>query len=128
MDDWLRLSGKQRRKFTLNLTQIYGWNCCICGLPITARSDLSCQHVKPRSKGGVTTIENCRPAHRRCNSSVGNRSVSVASLVHDGLEWFARFSDETLGPVHPAPAATSPPKHAQKKGWPGLIGPVIYHV
>ncbi|WP_432628151.1 HNH endonuclease, partial [Aerococcus urinae] len=74
-EDWLTRSGKARRAFTLELLRLYGWRCCICGLPIRP-GDESVEHLTPRSKGGLTTLESCRPAHRRCNRSVGNRGYA----------------------------------------------------
>ena len=86
MDDWLAMSGKQRRSFTLQLIALHGAVCCICQLPIKAGEE-SCQHVIPRSKGGPTNMDNCRPAHRSCNYGLGNREVDM-SQVHDGLAFF----------------------------------------
>lgn len=85
-DDWTRLSGQQRKTFTLRLTEIYGWECGICRMPITRAEDLTCEHVKPRSQGGLTTIENCRPAHATCNYAAGAAHRSEV-IEHDGL-WF----------------------------------------
>lgn len=88
-DDWTTRSGKWRRDFTLKLVQRYGWICCICGLPIKKPKDLSCQHMKPRSKGGRTTFENCRPAHLACNSSLRDRhSDGPSGIVYDGRRAF----------------------------------------
>lgn len=118
MDDWLKLSGPQRRSFTLKLIQVYGAMCCICGLPITPGTE-SCQHLTPRSKGGRTSMENCRPAHRKCNSSAGNRPASPLDGIEDGLAWLlarvARFSERLIAGFHPAPAWKSLPKTLRKK-------------
>lgn len=99
-DDWTALSSKRRRAFTNNLVNVYGPRCYICGLPLDP-AHATCQHVIPRSKGGLTTVENCRPAHARCNFSVGNRQLndSPADIVHDGLAAFTRagFFDENGG-------------------------------
>ncbi len=110
-DDWLSLSGEQRRRFTLELVRLYGWNCCLCGLPIRTQRELSVQHVLPRSKGGLTTFANCRPAHRRCNSAAGNRIVAgPASMIEDGRAYFARVCDRVAffcassWSIQPAPA------------------------
>ena len=88
-DDWQRMPYGKRAAFTAQLVQRYGWQCCICGLPIRSRRDLSCQHLTPRSKGGITTIETCRPAHRSCNYSMKDKeSGGSASIIHDGLAAF----------------------------------------
>lgn len=87
-DDWLSMSGPQRKSFTLHLISLFGWVCYICGLPIKPGEE-SCQHLIPRSKGGRTTIENCRPGHRRCNSSVGDRPyLAPHEHVESGRDWF----------------------------------------
>lgn len=98
VDDWLSLPYKQRKRFTLDLVDAYGMICYICGLPISDPKQLSCQHLVPRSKGGLTTFANCRPAHSSCNSALGNReTVGAAGIIHDGLAEFTRtggFSDD----------------------------------
>lgn len=88
MDDWEAMSGKARRAFTLKILSVYGWNCCICGLSISPGEE-SCQHVIPRSKGGVTTVDNCKPAHRRCNFALGAKhSEGVEGIIYNGLAKF----------------------------------------
>ncbi|WP_428638652.1 HNH endonuclease [Schaalia sp.] len=90
VDDWTSRPGKWRRAFTLELIRRFGAVCCICGLPIR-RGEESCQHLTPRSQGGRTTFDNCRPAHRSCNYSAGARQASgPAGLVADGLAAFTR--------------------------------------
>lgn len=87
-DDWVSLSGPQRLAFTLTLTEIYGWTCCLCSLPIAGQDELSCEHLKARSQGGKTTVENCRPAHRSCNYSSGALINQQNVIEHDGLAFF----------------------------------------
>lgn len=82
-DDWTGLSHKKRKAFTLELIRIYGNLCCLCGLRIK-RGEESCEHLIPRSKGGRTTIENCRPAHIRCNSAKRDREYKgPSSVIYD---------------------------------------------
>ncbi len=82
-DDWTSLSHKHRKAFTLELIRIYGNLCCLCGLRIK-RGEESCEHLIPRSKGGRTTLENCRPAHIRCNSAKRDREYKgPASVIYD---------------------------------------------
>ncbi len=47
--------------------------CHICGQEITEFDDATVDHVQPHSKGGRTTPDNARLAHRFCNSSKGAR-------------------------------------------------------
>jgi|GEM_PF-4172755 5-methylcytosine-specific restriction endonuclease McrA len=90
MDDWTTMSYAKRKAFTNKLLQTYGPTCCICGLPIKPGAE-SCQHLTPRSKGGITTLENCRPAHKSCNYSLGNREMKpLNETVYDGLGWFVK--------------------------------------
>jgi 5-methylcytosine-specific restriction endonuclease McrA len=88
-DDWTRLSGQQRRRWTDAVLVRFGWTCCICSLPIKHRRDATAQHVLPRSKGGLTTMANLRPAHARCNYSVKDRILTgPAAVVVNGKVWF----------------------------------------
>lgn len=45
--------------------------CVYCG----STSDLTIDHVRPRSKGGETTAANCVTACRRCNQAKGSLAV-----------------------------------------------------
>lgn len=45
--------------------------CVYCG----STKDLTIDHVRPRSKGGETTAENCVTACRRCNQAKGSMPV-----------------------------------------------------
>ena len=47
--------------------------CHICHQEITGFDDATVDHVQPYSKGGRTTPDNARLAHRFCNSSKGAR-------------------------------------------------------
>lgn len=46
--------------------------CGICGKPIKNMKDCTVDHIKPKSLGGQTTMENCQLAHRECNLLKGN--------------------------------------------------------
>lgn len=43
--------------------------CAICGRPILDMKDCTIDHIKPRVRGGLTTIENCQLAHLDCNQA-----------------------------------------------------------
>lgn len=49
--------------------------CYLCGKLILRQSDLSADHVIPKSKGGLSTAENLQPAHKLCNSKKGDKSL-----------------------------------------------------
>ncbi|MFC8038736.1 HNH endonuclease [Paenarthrobacter sp. NPDC057355] len=88
-DDYLSLSGPQRSALLDRAIQQWGWTCCICGLPIRSRDTASLQHVIPRSKGGATALAINKPAHRRCNYSLGNKTLDQEeALIHNGEDYF----------------------------------------
>jgi hypothetical protein len=71
-----RAIGRERRKVRgrrLAIAARDGWLCGICGQPITDRNDLHIDHVHPVSKGGLSTDDNLRPTHWRCNVLKGAR-------------------------------------------------------
>ena len=87
-DEYLSLSGPQRRVLLDRALQQWGWVCCICGLPIR-RGQESLQHVVPRSKGGATASAINKPAHKRCNYSLGNKTLDPeAALIENGEDYF----------------------------------------
>ena len=45
--------------------------CAECGLPVYPEQRWHVAHVVPAALGGDTTLDNCRPAHVRCNTSAG---------------------------------------------------------
>lgn len=76
---------KIRRKHALHRTQVEPvnrelvaardrWLCSICGGEVT-RKTWSLDHVVPLTKGGHHTYANVALAHRRCNSSKGNKTA-----------------------------------------------------
>lgn len=88
-DAWRTMSGAQRKRITDAIYQRDGMVCSICHLHVR-REDASVDHVVPLSKGGPSTMDNLRLAHRRCNSSKGNRAPSGrVTFVDDGRDWFA---------------------------------------
>jgi 5-methylcytosine-specific restriction endonuclease McrA len=47
------------------------YRCVRC----TSHIDLTCDHIKPESKGGETTLENLQTMCRPCNSSKGTKET-----------------------------------------------------
>lgn len=47
--------------------------CVECGRPVTPGQTWHVAHVVPASAGGRTTVDNCGPAHARCNLIAGGR-------------------------------------------------------
>jgi 5-methylcytosine-specific restriction endonuclease McrA len=64
-----------------------GLNCCWCGKRCdenasdTNDSYPTIEHLIPRSKGGHTTMDNCKIACRKCNNARGNPEY------HGELNW-----------------------------------------
>lgn len=48
-----------------------GMVCGLCKEPITSLSDVTIDHIDPRSKGGSDKLENLRLAHEGCNRERG---------------------------------------------------------
>lgn len=47
--------------------------CLICEKPIRYYSDLTIDHILPKSKGGVGRVENLAPAHFHCNQAKADK-------------------------------------------------------
>lgn len=75
--EWMTYEGKKEtamRKFIRKqLIDSRGAVCALCGKPITNMKDCTIDHIIPISKGGLTTIENCQLAHRKCNLIRGDQ-------------------------------------------------------
>lgn len=56
------------------------YRCMYCGKKIEQKSDLSTDHVVPRSRGGKTVFENMVTACRKCNARKDNRSISESGM------------------------------------------------
>lgn len=76
-----------------------GEPCWICGGRIDTRPPseggpeprtrwaFSADHLKPRSKGGQSTLANAAPAHYGCNSARGNRTSSTDRTTWRPRRW-----------------------------------------
>ena len=73
---------KQEAKLRDLLFQRQGGYCHYCGKmmrampkfqngPISKRT-VTLEHLLPRSRGGITSVENCVAVHRECNEARGN--------------------------------------------------------
>lgn len=56
-----------------------GYLCLYCGKQFR-RSELSCDHVMPRSRGGSDSWENCVTACKRCNHFKRDRTPEEANM------------------------------------------------
>ena len=51
--------------------------CGICGKPITNMKDCTIDHIKPRAKGGTTTMDDCQHESGECKWKKGDTYGSV---------------------------------------------------
>lgn len=88
-DEWRALSGRQRKRLTDLIYQRDAGRCHLCGR-LVRRADASVDHVIPSSKGGPSTMNNLKLAHRSCNFAKGNRGPAAPSslVCVDGAAWF----------------------------------------
>ena len=87
-DDYRRLSGEQRKRLTDQIYQEAQGICHICQLHVR-REDASLDHLIPASQGGTSTRDNLALAHRSCNSSRQDKTITKQQVpVYDGLSWF----------------------------------------
>jgi 5-methylcytosine-specific restriction endonuclease McrA len=49
--------------------------CYLCGELICCESDLTADHIKPKSKGGANADYNLMPAHKHCNELKADMSL-----------------------------------------------------
>lgn len=52
---------------------MFGNRCVYCGVPESADTPMTMDHVKPISKGGAHILSNLRPACRACNGRKHNK-------------------------------------------------------
>lgn len=73
-------TGRYRIRFSRrNVFMRDGYRCMYCGSQCH-RSQLTFDHVLPRSKGGTTDWENILSACGRCNARKGNRTPAEAGM------------------------------------------------
>jgi 5-methylcytosine-specific restriction endonuclease McrA len=76
-----------------------GFRCQYCGVRPDVATDLTLDHIVPRSQGGRSEAENLCAACVRCNQRKGNRTpdearmplVSNPAALHYGLEKAAMY-------------------------------------
>jgi len=77
-----------------------GFKCVYCG---TEGVRFTIDHVFPKSKGGISSFENCVTACKPCNNDKGDRSCSEAKmypktkLITPTISEFLRMKIKTLG-------------------------------
>lgn len=83
--EWMTVEGKRevaKRQFIKRqLINSKGNICALCGKPIEDMKECTIDHIIPVSKGGLTTVENCQLAHRKCNLVRGNQEFDQHQSV-----------------------------------------------
>lgn len=78
--------------------------CQFCGQQ-PAQDDITMDHIHPKSKGGLSTFENCVLCCTSCNLQKGNRSLEKANMRlqkqkrHSNGEWSTIYYDRPKRPV-----------------------------
>ena len=84
-------SGDARRMWRSGIKEAWDHRCAYCGgTPIDDNSltDLTIDHVRPKSRGGQDRTTNCIPACRRCNQAKGSD------------EWIAWYKLQDFYTIH----------------------------
>lgn len=78
----------RRRKLARDVEAEYGRQCHLCGRLIEP-GEFSVDHLIPASIAPwlYFVLTNCRPAHKRCNSSRGNRTVPTRPAHETSRAW-----------------------------------------
>lgn len=79
------LKHQQRRAALIKrIAERDGWNCTFCKQPLGL--DITINHKKKRGDGGDDTLPNLDLAHKRCNTSEGNKRKNTAKCVRCGMD------------------------------------------
>ncbi len=88
------MNSDQKLRRRLALWQAGKRKCWICRRQI-AFSEMTLDHVMPKSKGGTDALANLRPAHRHCNELKGDDVPAfLAGAVSDDGRIDAQKRDE----------------------------------
>ena len=67
----LNKEGRHKQFVRSQLINKYGSKCVECGEELNG-SEITLDHIKPISKGGETSFENCQIMCQPCNNKKGN--------------------------------------------------------
>lgn len=65
-------SSEAKRRWRKAIKDAWDNRCCFCGQPPISDQSLTIDHMKPRSKGGEDTSNNCLPACLKHNQAKGS--------------------------------------------------------
>lgn len=77
---YIRAYGRTFRYSNRGVWERDDYVCQYCGIQIASKSDLTADHVLPRSLGGKETYENMVTACTPCNRRKGNRTPEQARM------------------------------------------------
>ncbi|MFT4299328.1 MAG: HNH endonuclease signature motif containing protein [Aeromicrobium sp.] len=83
--------GRASSAMTALVLDTYGLTCHLCQRPGATTRD----HLVPLARGGLDILDNCRPAHHRCNSRRQDRPLTPALLA----EFRARVEAISVDPA-----------------------------
>lgn len=76
----------KKRVWSINrLVAEYGGECYLCHKTFNNKSDITIDHLIPKSKGGDDSIENLRLAHEKCNQAKKDMSLEEYAVLQEGF-------------------------------------------
>lgn len=67
------------------LVSQYGGKCYLCHETFNSKSDITIDHLVPKSKGGTDSIDNLRLAHEKCNNAKNSMSLEEYAVLQEGF-------------------------------------------
>lgn len=61
--------------------------CGLCGKGFDVPTDITVDHIQPKSRGGSNRITNLQPAHLQCNQDKGNRVLIAEPFMPDPMHY-----------------------------------------
>ena len=102
------MNSKQKQNKKQQLEEIYGSCCFWCGKSL-ALSELTIEHMIPRSMGGGNNLENLRLACCPCNRSRGNKPFPQSySASWEHFDQLAPLRINNIIKAHDSAIATTP--------------------
>lgn len=86
MGKWRRNKSLTRRWQRSKLINKYGAICYICEKPFIKMKDITFDHLRPVSKGGLDEMDNYRLAHFDCNQLKGTMTEKEFEIFQKGAE------------------------------------------
>lgn len=80
LQSYNKLPSKEIKYSRQSLFEMYDNRCCYCGDEFKS-SELTIEHVVPRSKGGSNGFENTLPACRYCNFMKGDKTMKEVGFT-----------------------------------------------